>query len=118
MRQSATCSPSRRAEYYSLLEALTDSFPWMIMRRCHQQDADGIGTRFSGDMTFVEDTIYGQYGEPRTNTPSNGKCRVRGFMPVYGEHMGRSSCAAHDHLSVTLSEYTERSSSKPPTTSG
>ena len=52
------------AEYYSLLESLTDSLALdgVSCAVCHQQDAEGIGTRFSGEMTFVEDTIYGQYG--------------------------------------------------------
>ena len=103
------------AEYYSLLEALTDSLALdgVSCGVCHQQDADGIGTRFSGDMTFVEDTIYGQYGGGKDEYPIQWQPMQSfvGFMPVYGEHMGRSeSCAACHSLitsSVTLEgEYT------------
>lgn len=103
------------AAYYSLLEALTDSLALdgVSCGVCHQQDADGIGTRFSGDMTFVEDTIYGQYGGGKDEYPIQWQPMQSfvGFMPVYGEHMGRSeSCAACHSLitsSVTLEgEYT------------
>ena len=95
------------AEYYSLLEAITDSLALdgVSCGVCHQQDADGIGTRFSGDMTFVEDTIYGQYGGGKDEYPIQWQPMQSfvGFMPVYGEHMSRSESCAACHSLITAS---------------
>ena len=103
------------AEYYSLLEALTDSLALdgVNCAVCHQQDADGIGTRFSGEMTFVEDTIFGPYGGGKDEYPVQYQPMQDfiGFYPMFGQHMTQSeSCAACHSLitnSVTLEgEYT------------
>ncbi len=95
------------AEYYSLLESLTDSLALdgVSCGVCHQQDAEGIGTRFSGDMTFVEDTIYGQYGGGKDDYPIQWQPMQSfvGFMPVYGEHMAKSESCAACHSLVTSS---------------
>ena len=95
------------AEYYSLLESLTDSLALdgVSCAVCHQQDADGIGTRFSGEMTFVEDTIYGQYGGGKDDYPIQWQPMFNfvGLMPVYGEHMTRSESCAACHSLVTSS---------------
>ena len=95
------------AEYYSLLESLTDSLALdgVSCAVCHQQDADGIGTRFSGEMTFVEDTIYGQYGGGKNDYPVQWQPMFNfvGLMPVYGEHMTRSESCAACHSLVTNS---------------
>lgn len=103
------------AEYYSLLEAITDTLALdgVNCAVCHQQDADGIGTRFSGEMTFVEDTIYGPYGGGKDEYPVQYQPMQSfiGFYPMFGQHMTESeSCAACHSLitnSVTLEgEYT------------
>lgn len=95
------------AEYYSLLEALTDSLALdgVSCGVCHQQDADGIGTRFSGEMTFVEDTIYGQYGGGKDEYPIQWQPMQSfvGFMPIYGEHMAKSESCAACHSLITAS---------------
>jgi len=93
------------AEFYSLLESLTDTLALdgVNCGVCHQQDAEGIGTRFSGEMTFVEDTIYGQYGGGKDDYPIQWQPMQTfvGFMPVYGEHMTRSESCAACHTLVT-----------------
>lgn len=103
------------AEYYSLLEAITDTLALdgVNCAVCHQQEADGIGTRFSGEMTFVEDTIYGPYGGGKDEYPVQYQPMQSfiGFYPMFGQHMTESeSCAACHSLitnSVTLEgEYT------------
>ena len=95
------------AEYYSLLEALTDSLALdgVNCAVCHQQDAEGIGTRFSGEMTFVEDTIYGPYGGGKDEYPVQFQPMQSfiGFMPLYGEHMTRSESCAACHSLITNS---------------
>ena len=95
------------AEYYSLLEALTDSLALdgVNCAVCHQQDAAGIGTRFSGEMTFVEDTIYGPYGGGKDEYPVQYQPMQSfiGFMPLYGEHMTRSESCAACHSLITNS---------------
>ena len=95
------------AEYYSLLESLTDSLALdgVSCAVCHQQDADGIGTRFSGEMTFVEDTIYGQYGGGKDEYPVQWQPMFNfvGLMPVYGDHMTKSESCAACHSLVTSS---------------
>ena len=95
------------AEYYSLLESLTDSLALdgVSCAVCHQQDAEGIGTRFSGDMTFVEDTIYGQYGGGKDEYPIQWQPMFNfvGLMPVYGDHMAKSESCAACHSLVTSS---------------
>ena len=95
------------AEYYSLLESLTDSLALdgVSCAVCHQQDAEGIGTRFSGEMTFVEDTIYGQYGGGKDEYPIQWQPMFNfvGLMPVYGDHMAKSESCAACHSLVTSS---------------
>ncbi len=95
------------AEYYSLLEALTDSLALdgVNCAVCHQQDADGIGTRFSGEMTFVEDTIFGPYGGGKDEYPVQYQPMQSfiGFFPMYGQHMVESESCAACHSLVTSS---------------
>lgn len=104
------------AEYYSLLEALTDSMALdgVNCAVCHQQDAEGIGTRFSGEMTFVEDTIFGPYGGGKDEYPVQYQPMQQfiGFYPMYGEHMAKSESCAACHSLITNSvdlegEYTD-----------
>ena len=95
------------AEYYSLLESLTDSLALdgVNCNVCHQQDANGIGTLFSGEMNFVEDTIYGQYGGGKDDYPIQWQPMQSfvGFMPVFGEHISKSESCAACHSLVTSS---------------
>ena len=103
-------------EYYTLLEALTDSMALdgVNCAVCHQQDPEGIGTRFSGDMTFVEDTIFGPYGGGKDEYPVQYQPMQQfiGFYPMYGEHMAKSESCAACHSLITNSvdlegEYTD-----------
>ncbi|MDB4787399.1 hypothetical protein OAG26_01690 [Flavobacteriales bacterium] len=103
-------------EYYTLLEALTDSMALdgVNCAVCHQQDPEGIGTRFSGDMTFVEDTIFGPYGGGKDEYPVQFQPMQQfiGFYPMYGEHMAKSESCAACHSLITNSvdlegEYTD-----------
>lgn len=95
------------AEYYSMLEALTDSLALdgVNCAVCHQQAPDGIGTRFSGEMTFVEDTIFGPYGGGKDEYPVQYQPMQSfiGFYPMFGEHMTRSESCAACHSLVTSS---------------
>jgi hypothetical protein len=92
-------------EFYSMAELLLDSLALdgVSCNACHQQAAPGIGTRFSGEMTFVEDTLYGPYGggkdEPLIyNLPMN---TYVGYEPVYGAHMQQSEACAACHSLIT-----------------
>jgi hypothetical protein len=95
------------AEYYTLLEALTDSLALdgVNCAVCHQQDPEGIGTRFSGEMTFVEDTIFGPYGGGKDEYPVQYQPMQSfiGFYPTYGEHMTQSESCAACHSLITSS---------------
>ena len=95
------------AEYYSLLEALTDSLALdgVNCAVCHQQAPDGIGTRFSGEMTFVEDTIFGPYGGGKDEYPVQYQPMQSfiGFYPMYGQHMAESESCAACHSLITSS---------------
>ena len=91
--------------FYSMAEMLLDSLALdgVSCNACHQQAPAGIGTRFSGEMTFVEDTLYGPYGggkdEPLIyNLPMN---TYVGYEPVYGAHMLRSESCAACHTLIT-----------------
>ena len=92
-------------EFYSMAELLLDSLSLdgVSCNACHQQAPAGIGTRFSGELTFVEDTLFGPYGggkdEPLIyNLPMN---TYVGYEPVYGEHMKRSEACAGCHSLIT-----------------
>lgn len=92
-------------EFYSMAELLLDTLALdgVSCNACHQQAPDGIGTRFSGELTFVEDTLFGPYGggkdEPLIyNLPMN---TYVGYEPVYGEHMQRSEACAGCHSLIT-----------------
>ena len=94
-------------EYYSLLESLTDSLALdgVSCGVCHQQDPEGIGTRFSGDMTFVEDTIFGQYGGGKNDVPVQWQpmWMATGQLPLYGDHISKSESCAACHSLITSS---------------
>ena len=94
-------------EFYSLLEALTDSLALdgVNCAVCHQQDPEGIGTRFSGEMTFVEDTIFGPYGGGKDEYPVQYQPMQSfiGFYPMYGQHMTESESCAACHTLITSS---------------
>lgn len=92
-------------EFYSMAELLLDSIALdgVSCNACHQQASPGIGTRFSGEMTFVEDTLYGPYGggkdEPLIyNLPMN---TYVGYEPVYGAHLQTSEACAACHSLIT-----------------
>jgi len=70
---------------------------------CHQQDPDGIGNFFSGELSFVEDTVYGPYGGDPDEAPifSQPMQSFVGFQPEYGAHIGNSELCAGCHTLQT-----------------
>lgn len=92
-------------EFYSMAELVLDTLAMdgVSCNACHQQDPEGIGTRFSGELTFVEDTVFGPYGggkdEPLIyNLPMN---TYVGYEPVYGAYMLESEACAACHTLIT-----------------
>jgi hypothetical protein len=91
--------------HYSLADLVGDSLglDGVSCNACHQQSPVGIGTRFSGELTFTEDTLYGPYGggksePPIYNLPMN---TYVGYEPVYGAHIAKSETCAGCHTLVT-----------------
>lgn len=70
---------------------------------CHQQSPVGIGSSFSGELSFVEDTLYGQYGASKDEDPLFAAPMISfvGFEPVYGEHVVKSELCAGCHTLIT-----------------
>ncbi len=70
---------------------------------CHQQSPVGLGTRFTGDLTFVTDTLFGPFGAGKDEEPllSAPMTNFVGFEPMYGEHMGKSELCAGCHTLIT-----------------
>ena len=90
---------------YTFHEAINDSLglDGVSCASCHQQDPDGLGTRFTGNLTFVEDTIFGPFGGGKNENPIFGAPMTNfvGFEPVYGAHMGKSELCAGCHTLIT-----------------
>lgn len=92
-------------EFYSMAELLLDTLALdgVSCNACHQQDPELTGTTFSGELHFVEDTLYGPYGgsedePPLYNLPMN---TYVGYEPVYGSHMTKSESCAGCHSLIT-----------------
>lgn len=90
------------AEFYSMEMLANDTLgqDGVNCVACHQQDPRGIGSRFSGDLTFVEDTVYGPFDGNVFGPPM---ISFVGYEPLYGDHVDKSeSCAAcHSLLTNT-----------------
>ena len=90
---------------YSFAEAMSDSLALdgVSCNACHQQSPIGIGTRFSGDLTFSPDTIYGPFGGGKDENPILGQPMTSfvGFEPLYGEHITKSEICAGCHTLIT-----------------
>lgn len=92
-------------EFYSMAELLLDSLALdgVSCNACHQQDPEGIGTRFSGEMTFVEDTLFGPYGGGKDEPLlySLPMTQYVGYEPMYGAHIQQSEACAACHSLIT-----------------
>lgn len=92
-------------EHYSFAEMLTDSMALdgVSCAACHQQSPVGLGASFSGELSFVEDTIYGPFGGGKDELPIVGQPMASfvGFEPVFGEHITSSEVCAGCHTLIT-----------------
>ncbi|MCB0761469.1 MAG: T9SS type A sorting domain-containing protein [Flavobacteriales bacterium] len=92
-------------EFYGIADMLQDSLALdgVSCNACHQQDPDGIATTFSGDLSFVVDTIFGPFG----NNPDEDPLFVQpmqsfvGYLPMYGEYTLRSEMCGDCHTLIT-----------------
>jgi hypothetical protein len=95
------------AQSYSIADMLVDSLALdgVSCGACHQQDPDGLGDFFSGELTFQPDTIYGPYNAPddSVSPPVFNQPMVSfvGYDPVYGEHIHKSELCAACHTLIT-----------------
>ena len=92
-------------EHYTYVEMLNDSLALdgVSCNACHQQDPDGIGQSFSGELSFVTDTVYGPFGGGKEEEPIVGQPMTAfvGFEPLYGNHIVKSELCAGCHTLVT-----------------
>lgn len=92
-------------EHYSFAEMLNDSLALdgVSCNACHQQDPDGLGSSFSGELSFVTDTIYGPFGGGKDDPPIVGQPMTAfvGFEPLYGQHITKSETCAGCHTLIT-----------------
>jgi hypothetical protein len=90
---------------YGFHEAMQDelALDGISCNACHQQSPIGLGSRFTGDLTFVSDTLFGPFGGGKDEEPIFGAPMTNfvGFEPVYGEHMGKSELCAGCHTLIT-----------------
>ena len=72
---------------------------------CHQQAPEGLGSSFSGDLSFSTDTAYGPFGGGKDEYPVQWQPMFNfvGVMPMYGEHISRSEACAPCHSLLTSS---------------
>ena len=97
------------AAHYTMAMLASDSLGMdgVSCNACHQQDPENIGNFFSGELEFVEDTIYGPYGGEDDPIPLFGQPMTSfvGFEPLYGEHVDQSeTCAGCHTLSTSTAD--------------
>ena len=93
-------------DHYSFAELLEDdsvAIDGVSCAGCHQQSPVGLGDSFSGEMTFVEDTIFGPFGGGKDEPEIVGQPMTSfvGFEPVYGAHIKKSEVCASCHTLIT-----------------
>ncbi len=86
----------------AMLDTSTIGLDGVSCAACHQQDPDSAGRRFSGDLRFSIDTLYGPYQEDEIN-PAIMEFFV-GFRPTFGEHIqdGRVCAGCHTLITETI----------------
>ncbi|MCH2197791.1 MAG: T9SS type A sorting domain-containing protein [Flavobacteriales bacterium] len=93
------------AQHYTYAQMLSDTvaLDGVSCAACHQQSPVGIGNSFSGELTFVQDTIYGPFGGGKDENPIVGQPMASfvGFEPVFGEHITESEVCAGCHTLIT-----------------
>lgn len=92
-------------QLYTFHEAITDelALDGVSCNACHQQSSVGLGSRFTGDLTFVIDTLFGPFGGGKDEEPLFGAPMTNfvGFEPVFGAHMAKSELCAGCHTLIT-----------------
>lgn len=95
----------RSSALYSFHDAINDELglDGISCNACHQQSPDGIGTRFTGDLRFVNDTLFGPFGGGKDEDPIFGAPMTNfvGFEPIYSDHMAKSELCAGCHTLIT-----------------
>ena len=93
-------------DHYSFAELLADdsvAVDGVSCSGCHQQSPVGIGNSFSGELTYVTDTIFGPFGGGKDEMPIVGQPMTSfvGFEPLYGAHIQESELCAGCHTLIT-----------------
>ena len=92
-------------EFYTMAMLAADSLALdgVSCVACHQQEPEGLGTSFSGQLSFVQDTVYGPYGGTK-DEPELYALPMQTFVdidPVFGAHISESVLCADCHTLVT-----------------
>lgn len=96
------------ATSYSMDEMLEDelALDGVSCASCHQQRPENIGSEFSGNLYFDNDTIYGQFGgddDPVGPIFAGPMESFIGYTPVFSEHISTSELCAGCHTLITES---------------
>lgn len=92
-------------DHYTMAMLVSDSLglDGVSCVACHQQSPRNIGSAFSGELTFVEDTVFGPYGGPEDDIPLFGQPMTSfvGYEPLYSAHITESETCAGCHTLIT-----------------
>ncbi|MGB0424151.1 MAG: cytochrome c3 family protein, partial [Flavobacteriales bacterium] len=93
------------ATHYSMAMLALDSLgkDGVSCLGCHQQDPENAGNIFSGELEFVEDTVFGPYGGPEDDIPLFGQPMTSfvGYEPLYDAQFEKSETCAGCHTLST-----------------
>ena len=86
----------------AMLDTSTIGLDGVSCLACHMQDPDTAGTRFSGDLVFTPDSVWGPYEDDVIN--SDIMEFFVGFRPGYAEHIidGRVCAGCHTLITETI----------------
>lgn len=92
-------------EHYSFAEMLEDTvaLDGVSCNACHQQSPVGLGSSFSGELSYAVDTVWGPFGGSEGEEPIIGQPMASfvGFEPLFGEHVRKSEMCAGCHTLIT-----------------
>lgn len=93
------------AEYYTMAELIHDSLALdgVSCNACHQQSPVGIGSSFSGELSYEAGILYGPYGGSKEEPAIYDLPMITyvGFIPQFGAHIAKSESCAGCHSLVT-----------------
>ena len=93
------------AAHYTMAELAHDSLALdgVSCNACHQQSPVGIGSSFSGELSFDAGVLYGPYGGSKNEPALYDLPMITyvGFIPQYGAHIAQSESCAGCHSLVT-----------------